>query len=90
MSITKCSCACSARKAKKYGYAPSIEGLYTGLDIVVMGSIGGGDHIEELLQTMKIQHRIVLSPKVKQAALHPYAPRHPDGTISTEASIALQ
>lgn len=62
-----------ARKAKKYGYAPSIEGLYTGLDVVVMGSIGGGDHIEDLLKTLKIQHRIVLSPRVKQAALHPYA-----------------
>ena len=62
-----------ARKAKKYGYAETVTGLYTGLDIVVMGSIGGGDHIEDLLQTMKIQHRIVLSPKVKEAALHPYA-----------------
>lgn len=62
-----------ARKSRKYGYAPSIAGLYTGLDVVVMGSIGGGDHIEDLLKTMKIQHRVILSPRVKQAALHPYA-----------------
>jgi HEAT repeat protein len=62
-----------ARKAKKYGYAPSIEGLYTGLDIVVMGSIGGGDHIEDLLKTLKIEHRVILSPRVHEAGLHPYA-----------------
>lgn len=61
-----------ARKAKKYGYAPSIEGLYTGLDIVVLGSIGGGDHIEDLLASMKIKHRMTMSPRVHEAGLHPY------------------
>lgn len=81
-----------ARKAKKYGYAPSIEGLYTGLDVVVMGSIGGGDHIEDMLKTLKIQHRVILSPRVKQAGLHPYALFVANcwGKIGEEDAEALQ
>src|SRR6185369_6944647 len=52
------------RKAKKFGYAPSIEGLYRGLDVVVLATRGGGDRIEDLLQELKIVHRICRQPRV--------------------------
>lgn len=61
------------RKAKKYGYAPNIEGLYAGLDVVVLATRGGGDRIEDLLQELKIEHRLCRAPQVIEANLHPYA-----------------
>jgi len=61
------------RKAKKFGYAPSIEGLYRGLDVVVLATRGGGDRIEDLLQELKIVHRICRQPRVQEAGLHPFA-----------------
>src|SRR5207247_2863484 len=61
------------KRQKSDRYAPTIEGLYTGLDIVCLDSIGGGDHIQDLLATMKIKHRMAMSPKVGDAGLHPYA-----------------
>jgi HEAT repeat protein len=61
------------RKARKYGYAPTVEGLYQGLDVVVLATRGGGDRIEDLLQTLKIEHRLCRAPQVNEANLHPYA-----------------
>jgi hypothetical protein len=61
------------RKAKKYGYAPTIEGLYQGLDVVVLATRKGGDRIEDLLQELKIVHRICRTPQVSEAGLHPFA-----------------
>jgi HEAT repeat protein len=61
------------RKARKYGYAPTVEGLYQGLDVVVLATRGGGDRIEDLLTTLKIEHRLCRAPQVIEANLHPYA-----------------
>ena len=61
------------RKARKYGYAPTIEGLYQGLDVVVLATRGGGDRIEDLLEVLKINHRECKQPKVNEAGLHPFA-----------------
>jgi HEAT repeat protein len=61
------------RKARKYGYAPTVEGLYQGLDVVVLSTRGGGDRIEDLLKTLKIEHRLCRAPQVIEANLHPYA-----------------
>jgi HEAT repeat protein len=61
------------RKAHKFGYAPSIEGLYRGLDIVVLATRGGGDRIEDLLDELKIVHRLCRQPQVQEAGLHPFA-----------------
>jgi HEAT repeat protein len=61
------------KKARKYGYAPTIEGLYQGMDVVVLATRGGGDRIEDLLDVMKIVHRLCRQPKVTEAGLHPYA-----------------
>jgi HEAT repeat protein len=61
------------RKAKKYGYAPTITGLYQGLDIVALVSRKGGDQIESMLEEMKISHRTCRSPQVNEVGLHPFA-----------------
>jgi HEAT repeat protein len=60
-----------AKEAKKYGYAPTYAGVYEDLDVVVLQS--RGDHIEELLRTLAIGHRLTRSGQVPSAALHPYA-----------------
>jgi len=61
------------RKAHKFGYAPTIEGLYQGLDVVVLATRGGGDRIEDLLTELKINHRLCRQPQVQEAGLHPFA-----------------
>ncbi len=61
----------AARKAKKYGYAPTNLGIYEGLDVVVLQS--RGDHIEQLLGKLVIEHRITRQGAVPDAELHPFA-----------------
>ncbi|MCE9636234.1 MAG: HEAT repeat domain-containing protein [Planctomycetes bacterium] len=59
-----------AEKAKKYGYSPTFEGVYEGLDVIVLQS--RGDHIEQLLERLAITHRITHSGAVPDAGLHPF------------------
>lgn len=60
-----------ARKAKKFGYAPDLKGVYEGLDVVVLQS--RGDHIEKLLSKLEIEHRLTRGAQVPKAELHPFA-----------------
>jgi HEAT repeat protein len=61
------------KRAKKYGYAPTIEGLYQGLDVVVLATRKGGDQIETMLDELKIKHRVCRAPQVNEVGLHPFA-----------------
>ena len=45
-----------AEKRKKYGYAVPDNEIYDGLDVVVLQS--RGDHIEQLLTELEIEHRM--------------------------------
>lgn len=45
----------NAKQQQKYGYAPSAYGVYEDLDLLVFQS--RGDHIEKLLEKLKIDHR---------------------------------
>jgi hypothetical protein len=65
--------AAEFKKARKFGYAPTVEGLYQGLDVVVLATRGGGDRIEDLLKILKITNRLCRQPKVTEAGLHPFA-----------------
>ncbi len=56
---------------RKYGYSVPDRQIYEGLDIVVLKS--RGDHIEELLDRLKIEHRDTQAAKVSDSALHPEA-----------------
>lgn len=58
-------------KRKKYGYAVSDREIYEGLDVVVV--VSRGDHIEELLDDLKIRHRKTQSSKIARAGVHPEA-----------------
>ncbi len=58
-------------KLKKYGYAVSDSAIYEGLDVVVFKS--RGDHIELLLDQLKIAYRATESGQVLPAGLHPEA-----------------
>ncbi len=60
-----------ARKAKKFGYAPDRRGVYEGQDIIVLQS--RGDHIEQLLERIDIEHRLSRAGSVEKSELHPYA-----------------
>ncbi len=62
-----------AKKAKKYGYAPTDVGVYEGLDVVVLATRGGGDRIEDLLTELGVEHRLTRQPQVTEAGLHPFA-----------------
>lgn len=59
-----------ARKAKKYGYAPTNVGVYEGLDVVVLQS--RGDSIEKLLTKLEIGHRLTRQGAVPDAGLNPW------------------
>lgn len=61
----------SIDKLKKYGYAVPDTEIYQGLDVVVFTS--RGDHIEQLLERLKIAHRATESGKVSAAGMHPEA-----------------
>ncbi len=61
----------SLDKLKKYGYAVPDSEIYTGLDVVVFTS--RGDHIEQLLEKLKIGYRTTQQGKVLEAGVHPEA-----------------
>jgi hypothetical protein len=56
-------------RRERYGYAPRPEGVFEGLDVVVLQS--RGDHIERLLEQLKISHRLTQASKLPESALHP-------------------
>ena len=58
-------------KQKKYGYAVSDAEIYRGLDVVVFQS--RGDHIEQLLDRLKIAYRTTKAGDVAATGLHPEA-----------------
>jgi HEAT repeat protein len=58
-------------KYKKYGYAVPDSEIYAGLDVIVFQS--RGDHIELLLDRLKIAHRETQQGKVLEAGVHPEA-----------------
>jgi HEAT repeat protein len=58
-------------KKKKYGYGVSDAEIFTGLDVVVFKS--RGDHIELLLDELKIGYRATEAGQVLPAGLHPEA-----------------
>lgn len=58
-------------KLKKYGYAVPDSEIYAGLDVVVFQS--RGDHIEQLLDKLKIGYRTTMMGKVLEAGMHPEA-----------------
>ena len=59
----------TAQQQKKYGYASSDYGVYEDLDILVFQS--RGDHIEKLLNTLKIAHRETHSGGVTDSGVSP-------------------
>lgn len=59
-------------KLKKYGYAVPDTEIYSGLDVVVYQT-GRGDHIELLLERLKIAHRTTQQGKVTECGVHPEA-----------------
>jgi hypothetical protein len=58
-------------RAKKYGYAVADAEIYRGLDVVVFKC--RGDHIEQLLEKLKISHRATEKGQVLAAGVHPEA-----------------
>src|SRR5262245_6209093 len=60
----------AAVEAKKGGYSPTAVGVYEHLDVVVLQS--RGDHIEDMLDHLGIEHRIVRAAGVSKAGLHPF------------------
>lgn len=65
----------TAAKQKAYGYAAAPTDVYTGLDVVVLQSVGlpdeGGDHIQQLLGELKIAHRTTVPGKILEAVVQP-------------------
>jgi HEAT repeat protein len=61
----------SIDKLKKYGYAVPDTEIYQGLDVVVFKS--HGDHIEQLLERLKIAHRETEAGQVPACGIHPEA-----------------
>lgn len=59
------------KRRERYGYAPKTAAVFEDLDVVVLES--RGDHIERLLDHLKIQHRRTQAAAVAEAALHPGA-----------------
>lgn len=60
-----------AKKAQKYGYAPTPVGVYEGFDVIVLQS--RGDHIEQMLEVLEVEHRLTRSGQLDDAGLHPLA-----------------
>jgi len=58
-------------KLKKYGYAVPDSEIYQGLDVVVFKS--RGDHIEQLLDRLKIGYRTTEQGQVLTGGVHPEA-----------------
>ncbi|MBX3462716.1 MAG: HEAT repeat domain-containing protein [Planctomycetes bacterium] len=63
--------AASIDKAKRFGYAVPDAEIYQGLDVVVFTS--RGDHIEQLLQELKIAHRTTEAGRIAPSCVHPEA-----------------
>lgn len=61
----------SIDKLKKYGYAVPDTEIYSGLDVLVFKS--RGDHIEQLLERLKIEHRSTEASQVLAGGAHPEA-----------------
>lgn len=61
----------SIDKLKKYGYAVPDTEIYAGLDVLVFKS--RGDHIEQLLERLKITHRSTEQAQVLTSGVHPEA-----------------
>jgi len=61
----------SLERAKKYGYAVADAEIYRGLDVVVFKC--RGDHIEQLLEKLKISYRATEKSQVLAAGVHPEA-----------------
>ncbi len=61
----------SMDKLKKYGYAVPDSEIYLGLDVVVFQS--RGDHIEQLLEKLKIAYRPTAQGTVLASGIHPEA-----------------
>lgn len=58
-------------RSKKYGYSTNWDQIYGGLDIVVLNS--RGDHIQNILTKLGIQHRLTQAAQIPQSSLHPQA-----------------
>ncbi len=59
----------TAKQQQKYGYAPSAYGVYEDLDLLVFQS--RGDHIEKLLEKLKIDHRTTRGNEVPETGVSP-------------------
>lgn len=59
----------NAKQQQKYGYAPSDYGVYEDLDLLVFQS--RGDHIEKLLEKLKITHRTTHGGGVPDSGVSP-------------------
>jgi len=59
----------AAKQQQKYGYAPSAYGVYEDLDVLVFQS--RGDHIEKLLDKLKIAHRRTRLGNVAEEGVSP-------------------
>jgi HEAT repeat protein len=59
----------AARQQQKYGYSPSAYGVYEDLDVLVFQS--RGDHIEKLLDSLKIAHRKTRGNEVAESGVSP-------------------
>jgi HEAT repeat protein len=59
----------AAKQQQRYGYAPTAYGVYEDLDVLVFQS--RGDHIEKLLDALKIEHRRTRLGEVAQAGVSP-------------------
>ncbi len=59
----------TAKQQQKYGYAPTAYGVYEDLDVLVFQS--RGDHIEKLLDKLKIAHRLTHGGGVADSGVEP-------------------
>ncbi len=59
------------QRRERYGYATQAAGVFEDLDVVVLDS--RGDHIQRVLDQLKIAHRTTQASKLAEAALHPGA-----------------
>ena len=58
-----------AERRKKYGYVKSTSELYEGLDVIVLES--RGDHLQNVLGELEIDHRLTQPAQVMQSEVHP-------------------
>lgn len=58
-------------KLERYGYAVPDSEIYRGLDVIVFQS--RGDHIEQLLTRLEIDHRLTAADRILEDGVHPEA-----------------